>query len=69
MTGWLKQQHQQDAAAISSSRSSLITRVKGRISAFVSLFLRAFLIPIVAFGVPIWPFLALLCLVPVIGAL
>ncbi|KDN50409.1 hypothetical protein K437DRAFT_293616 [Tilletiaria anomala UBC 951] len=37
------------------------------ISSFVSLFLRAFLIPIIVCGVPAWPVLGMLCIVPIVG--
>ncbi|PWN44548.1 alpha/beta-hydrolase [Ceraceosorus guamensis] len=42
-------------------------RTQSRISRLVASFLRIVLVPTILFGVPLWPFLGLLCAVPFVG--
>lgn len=53
----------------STSSSSNSPPTPSRTSTFVSSFLRLALIPIIVLGIPSWPILLILSLVPVIGVL
>ncbi|KAK0524223.1 hypothetical protein OC835_005991 [Tilletia horrida] len=51
----------------SSSSVSASRARPSRISRFVAAFLRVCLVPIIAFGLPTWPVLALLCTIPLVS--